>query len=206
MQTVSLKKIVFLSILVLVISSTVTFGANATSYPINRNQKLESISNTSSNSILTIEKKVNQTVAQVNDSIIVQLILTNIGNNPIYNINLTEPIIQNPNIITKNLFTPLTFAKFDANEQRIISYSLLSETVANITIDQTVATYQQSNSATAPLFTSYSNSVNIQIVPKTISQSAVNLDNLIMLSIVAIFYCVILVVRIIFNLSKKSKT
>ena len=149
--TVSLKKIVFLSILVLVISSTVTFGANATSYPINRNQKLESISNTSSNSILTI-------------------------------------------------------AKFDANEQRIISYSLLSETVANITIDQTVATYQQSNSATAPLFTSYSNSVNIQIVPKTISQSAVNLDNLIMLSIVAIFYCVILVVRIIFNLSKKSKT
>ena len=110
MQTVSLKKIVFLSILVLVISSTVTFGANATSYPINRKQKLESISNTSSNSILSIEKKVNQTVAQVNDSIIVQLILTNIGNNPIFIIYLTERIIQNPNIITKYLFRPLTFA------------------------------------------------------------------------------------------------
>lgn len=201
-----MKKIVFISILVLVISSSVTFGANATSFTINRNQKLESISSTSSNSILTIEKKVNQTVAQVNDSIIVQLILTNVGSNPIYNINLTEPVPQNPNIITKNLFTPLTFAKFDPNQERIISYSLLSTVVANITIASTVATYQQSNSATAPLFTSTSNTVNIQIVARTLSQSDVNINNLIMISIIAIFYSIILVVRIVFNLSKKSKT
>ena len=192
--------------MVLVISSTVTFEANATSYSINSNQKLESSSSTSWNSIITIEKKVNQTTAQVNESIIVEIILTNIGSNPIYNINLTEPIPQNPNIITKNLFTPLIFAKFEPNEQRIISYSLLAQTVVNITIDQSVATYQQSNSASAPIFTSYSNSVNIQIEAIKISQSTVNLDNLIMLSIVAIFYSVILVVRIIFNLSKKSKT
>lgn len=205
MQRASLKSIIFISIFLLAITSAVTFQANATSYSSNTNEKIASYSSTTTNPVFTIVKRINATIAQVNDSIIVELILTNVGNNPIYNINLTEPQLQNPNIIVKNLFTPLSFAQFQPNEQRIISYTFSSETVANVTIASTIATYQLVNSPTATTYTSYSNSVSIYIKSKTLSQSAVNLNNLIMISIIALFYALILLIRIFFNITKRSK-
>ena len=143
---------------------------------------------------------------QVNDTIIVELILTNIGNNPIYNITLTENSINNPEIITKNLFSPMKFAKFEPNEQRVISYTITSLKVTNITLSKSVATYQQQNLATAPIFTSYSQDVTIQVLSKTLSQTDVNLNNMLILTAIAIFYILILVIRTFFNLIKRSKS
>ena len=202
MQSVPLNKLVFLSLFILVISPAV-FQTNATYHPTTTS-KVAKITSTTSNSILTVEKRVNNTNVQVNTSILVELILTNIGSNPIYNINLTEPVIKNPDIITQNLFTPLTFAKFEPYEQRIISYSITSLKVANISLAKTVATYQQVNSPNAPLFTSYSQSFYINVEAKTLSNTEVNLNNLLILSVIAIFYTVILIVRIIFSLGRKS--
>lgn len=202
MHSVPFKKIAFLSIFILVITAP-AFQANATFHPVT-SQKVASISSTTDNSILTIQKRVNTTTAQVNTSIIVDLILTNLGSTPIYNLNLTEPRISNPAIITKNLFTPVTFAKFDPNEQRIISYTITSTIVANITIGQTVATYQQVNDVNAPLFTSYSQSVNINIVAQTLSHQQYNLNNLLVLTVVAVFFIIIQLVRIFFKLTKRS--
>ena len=204
MHSVPIKKIVFLSIFILVFSSS-AFQANAASYPVTT-QKVASVSSTTANSILTIEKRVNTTTVEVNTSIIVELIITNVGSSPIYNINLTEPTIQNPDIITKNLFTPLTFAKFEPNEQRIISYTITSLKVANITIGQTKATYQQINNVNAPIFTSYSQSVSINVVAKTLSQSDVNLNNLMILTVVAIFFSLIQIVRILLKLTRKTNS
>ncbi len=205
MQRASFKRIVYVSVFLLAITSAVTFQANAVPYSVKSNEKTASYLSTTSNSILTIEKRINATIAQVNDSIIVELILTNVGSNPIYNINLTEPIFTNPNIITKNLFTPLTFAIFQPNEQRIISYTISSETVANLTLGRTVATYQLVNSPSAIMYTSYSNQVSIYIEAKTLSQSDVNLNNLLILSVVALFYTIILLIRTVFNKTKRTK-
>ena len=183
--------------------SAPVFQANATYHPTSTS-KVAKITSTTANSILTIEKRVNNTNVQVNTSILVELILTNLGNSPIYNINLTEPRIQNPDIITQNLFTPLTFAKFEPGEQRIISYSITSLKVANITLGRTVATYQQANSANAPLFTSYSQGLFINIEAKTLTNKEVNINNLLVLSVIAVFYSIIVIVRTVFKLGRKS--
>ena len=203
MHSVQFKKILYLSIFLAILSISV-FQVNALSYPVNNEKVLQQ--STPTNSILTIEKRVNNTIVQVNDTIIVELILTNIGNNPIYNITLTENSINNPEIITRNLFSPMKFAKFEPNEQRVISYTITSLKVTNITLSKSIATYQQENVANAPIFTSYSQAVTIQVLSKTLSQTDVNLNNLLILSVIAIFYTVILVIRTLFNLTKRSKS
>ncbi len=204
MHSVPIKKIVFLSIFILVLSSS-AFQANATSYPVST-QKVASVSSTTANPVLTIQKRVNTTTVEVNTSIIVELIITNVGSSPIYNINLTEPMIQNPDIITKNLINPLSFAKFEPNEQRVISYTITSLKVANITIGQTSATYQLVNVPNAPYYTSYSQSISINVVAKTLSQSDVNINNLLILTVVGLFFCLIQVVRILFKITRKTSS
>lgn len=205
MRTILSRKLLYLTVLVLVVSPAI-LQANALSHPASLQKISKTSSTSSSDSILTIQRQINQTTVEVNQSIFIELILTNQGDNPVYNVTLTEYSVQNPEIVTKNLFSPLVFAQFDAHEQRIISYSITALKVVNITLDQTVVTYQQSDSPSAPIFTSYSTKGFVIIKPVTVSQNTLNLNYLIIVSVLALFYSLILIVRIFFNIFKKSKS
>ena len=204
LHLISWKKFIICTILIVAISPSFTQG-NALTVPVNINKINKLGSSTTTNSVLTIERRINSTSAVVNESIIVELILTNVGDNPIYNINLTESMVQNPDIITSNLVSPMLFSKFEPNEQRIISYTITSLKVTNITLSSTIATYQLTNNLNSQIYTSYSKTDLISVKAKVITGNEANLNNLMVVAVLALFYTVILIVRILFKLSKKNK-
>ena len=184
--------------------STSFYQGMATTQPVSNQKILKSTSTTADGSILTIEKRINKTVVEVNESIFIELILKNEGENPIYNINLTEKRINNPEIVTTNLFSPIPFAVFEPHEQRIISYSIISRKVANITLLATSATFQQVEGG--PIYQSLSRTSFIQVKAKTVTLDEANLKNLLVVSVLAVFYIVILIFRILFKLFRKAQS
>ena len=202
MQLILNRKIFLLAIFVLVMSTSFYQGM-ATTQPVSNQKILKSTSTTADGSILTIEKRINKTVVEVNESIFIELILKNEGENPIYNINLTEKRINNPEIVTTNLFSPIPFAVFEPHEQRIISYSIISRKVANITLLATSATFQQVEGG--PIYQSLSRTSFIQVKAKTVTLDEANLKNLLVVSVLAVFYIVILIFRILFKLFRKAQ-
>lgn len=205
MQTVTYRKLIVLTVLFLVISPLVLQG-NA----VNHQATLYKTSNTSAtnaaSSILTVDRRINNTEVEVNQSIIVELILTNTGDSPVYNINLTEKSLANPEILTNNLISPMLFAKFEAHEKRVITYTIVSHKMTNMTLEKTVVTYQQINSPNAAVYTSYSTPAFIIVKPLTVSGNTLNLNNLLVVSFIAVLYSVILALRIFFKIIKKSKS
>ena len=171
---ISWKNIAFLAILLLTFSPSFLQG-NASTKPAHYDSFSKTTSVSASNSILTLQRRINNTQIEVNQSTIVELILTNIGVNPIYNINLTETRLSNPLIITNNLISPLLFAKFESNETRIISYAISSLKATNITLSPAVATFQLSNDPNSPTYSAYSITSYITVTDKSVSYKQENL-------------------------------
>lgn len=200
----SYKKLFIIIVVILTISS-LSLQQNLIEKSFKDSETTKTPSNKISiDPILTVQKRVNNTIAEVNQTIIVDLILTNFGDSVVYDIEVTEKSIDNPEILVKNLFSPIQFPRFEPNEERIVSYTITSQKVTNITLSPTIATFKQENSPTAPIFTSYSQSIFIIIRDKTISQNEVQNNTLLVLSMIVIFYSIILLFRIFFKLSKKS--
>ena len=156
------------------------------------------------NQILMVEKRVNKTTASVNETVVVDIIMTNLRRTPIYNITLTEFEVVNPLIKVTGLVSPITFQKLDGGKKITLSYTISSSKAVNITIDETIVTYQITLNGL--LFTSISNVVNLSFV--NVTNTATNEfdnKNYLIYAFLILFYILFLLIRLYYKRKKFSK-
>lgn len=148
--------------------------------------------------VLMVEKFVNKTVASVNETVIVNIIMTNLRSTPVYNITLTEFEIVNPLINVTGLVSPITFQKLDSGKKITIAYTITSSKPVEITIDEAIVTYQITQNG--PLFLSYSNVVSLSFIEEVITATnETDNKNYLILAILVLFYILILLIRLYYK-------
>lgn len=205
MNLKSFKKIVIFITFLSLINSSLIMPINSSS-DNNNNIKFKSSSPNSLTNVVSVEKRLNQTTAFVDDILIVEILITNHFSTAVYNVTLNEDEFLNPQIITSYLISPLTIPILKSNERTLIAYTISASKATNFTISASVITYQlvETQQADTQTLTTFSQSITVSFLEKNINQVDLNTEYTIIYSVLLLSYSILLVIRIIFRTKAKS--
>ena len=190
---ISLSHLIFLSISLLTINVSSEL-ADTNKIPFDTN-------------IISVDKRVNVTETITDESIIIEIILRNLGTESLYNILVEEPMLTNPFVTYLNLADKINFSEIQGGNTIMIAYTFSSSKVGTFKLAETLVTYEKVKSISGEdidRFQSFSRIVEITVGSTQADSQNFDKEVIVLFIILVALYSVIMILRTGIQTQKRS--